>query len=84
MILTGRLEESALLNEIQQHRFAIIEMPTRIYLDAQSRDIAPYLSTPACFTENTLRAIESYYEPALNGGGVVFYRPKAAELARRQ
>jgi hypothetical protein len=78
MILTGRLEESALLNEIQQHRFAIIEMPTRIYLNAQSRDIARYLSTPARFTENTLHAIERYYEPAWNVGGVVFYRPKAA------
>jgi hypothetical protein len=78
MILTGRLEESALLDEIKQHRFAIIEMPTRIYPDAQSRDIAPYLSTPARFTENTLHAIENYYEPAWNVGGVVFYRPRAA------
>jgi hypothetical protein len=79
MILTGRLEETALLNEIKQHRFAIIQMPTWIYLDAQRRNIAPYLSTPARFTENTLRAIESYYEPALKVGGLVFYRPKAAE-----
>jgi hypothetical protein len=78
MILTGRLEESALLDEIKQHRFAIIEMPTRIYPDAQSRDIAPYLSTPARFTENTLRAIEDYYKPVLDAGGVVFYRPKVA------
>ena len=74
----GRLDESVLLNEIEQHCFAIIEMPTRIYLDGQTRDIAPYLSTPARFTEKTLRAIENYYEPAWDAGGVVFYRPKAA------
>jgi hypothetical protein len=78
MILIGRLEESALLNEIKQHRFAIIEMPTRIYPDGQDRGITPWLSTPARFTENTLRAIEDYYEPVLDAGGVVFYRPKVA------
>lgn len=78
MILIGRLEESAVLTDIKQHRFAMIEMPTRIYVDAPTRKIAPYLSTPARFTENTLHAIETYYEPAWNAGGVIFYRPKTA------
>ena len=76
--LQDRKGSLALLEKTREHRFAIIEMPTRIYLNAQSRDIARYLSTPARFTENTLHAIERYYEPAWNVGGVVFYRPKAA------
>jgi hypothetical protein len=76
MILTGRLDEASLLEDIRRHRFALIVMPTRIYSDPYTHQFASTMATPARFTENTLHAIESNYEPFSTNSPLTFYAPR--------
>jgi hypothetical protein len=76
MILTGRMREAVLLDEIAAHRFAVIQLPSGIYLSGQPGVIAPNFSTPPRLTETTLHAIDKYYQPAEDAGGRAFYVPK--------
>jgi hypothetical protein len=76
MILTGRMREAVLLDEIARHRFAVIQLPSGIYLSGQPGIIAPNFSTPPRLTETTLHTIDKYYRPAAEAGGRAFYVPK--------
>lgn len=77
MIMAHRLDEASLIRDIADHRFAVIELPARIYPDPrQPGRIEPYLLNPQRFTENTIHAIERYYEPLPPIGGDVLYLPR--------
>lgn len=76
MILTGRMREAVLLDEIARHRFAVIELPTGIYLSGRPGIIAPNFFTPPRLTETTLRTIDTYYRSAEDRGGRAFYVPR--------
>jgi hypothetical protein len=76
MILTGRMAEADLLAEIAARRFAVIELPTGIYLSGQPGVIAPNFFAPPRLSETALRTIDRYYRSSEDAGGRAFYVPK--------
>jgi hypothetical protein len=76
MILTGRMAEADLLAEIAARRFAVIELPTGIYLSGQPGVIAPNFFAPPRLSETALRTIDRYYRSSEDAGGRAFYAPK--------
>jgi hypothetical protein len=76
-ILTGRLEESTIIDEITQHRFALIELSAPIHPDAGHPErFSPYLLNQARFNAQTLTAIDRFYEPTGDTEGVVLMAPR--------
>jgi hypothetical protein len=74
MILSGQLTEAALIGDIARHRFAVIELPERIF--DEHLQIAASLRTQRRFTDGTLRAIDRYYRPVTVNAAAVLYLPR--------
>lgn len=76
-ILTGRLNEATIVDQIAHHRFAAIELPSRIHPDPeQPHKFAPYLLNQGRFNVQTLQAIDRYYEAERRIGGVLLLKPR--------
>ena len=85
-IETGRLNDAQLTRLLEQHRFAVVELPDVIFpypdqpdrISEVLRDVPRFTATTLHFTEATLRAIDRYYAPApARFGAAVLYLPKA-------
>jgi hypothetical protein len=77
MILAKQLDERKVVGLIEQHRFAVIELPDLVFPDPNQPDrIAAGLELSHRFTDATLRSIDRFYAPVQHMGATVFYLPR--------
>jgi hypothetical protein len=77
MILADQLDETKVVELVEQHRFAVIELPEVVFPYPNQPDrIAAGLKLSHRFTDATLRSIDRFYAPMQYIGTMVFYLPR--------
>jgi hypothetical protein len=77
MILAKQLDETKIVELVEQHRFAVIELPYVVFPYPNQPDrIAAGLKVNPRFTDATLRSIDRFYAPVQRIGTIVFYLPR--------